>query len=112
MKTPITFALFFAAIITSLSTQAVVIVEIKNVTLEGASLEILHNPETGAGTIIARESDCDKCKPVSLGYSKPLSFSINGVKEVYTGDSPKLGQGDISYDPEELTVDHLNLYQE
>jgi hypothetical protein len=112
MKVPAIFALLFSTLFISLDSQAVVILEVKNKTIEGALLEILHNSETNSGTIIARPSECNNCKPLSLTYKGLFSFSINGNKTTYTGNSPKLGQGDISYDPDNFTVDHVNLYEE
>lgn len=93
------------------SAYSVVILENKNITLEGAKIEILHNFETNKGTIIGRHASCASCPPVVLNYEGQLSFSINGIDKAYSPNSPKLGEGDLSYNPEDMVLDHVNLYQ-
>lgn len=102
--------IFFAAAISINASAAVTYIDV-NKAIEGASIEILHNPENNSGTVIVRDLECKTCKPLSLSYKEMFSFSIEGIKQNYTADSPRMGLGDIIYTPETLTVDHVNFYQ-
>lgn len=93
------------------SSQAVVIIANEHETLEGARIEILHNIETNAGTVIVHKADCSGCAPLTLNYQGDFLFSINGYSEPFTPESPSIGQGDVSYKPDDMSVGHINLYQ-
>lgn len=100
-------ALLFAAI----QTQAVIIVSNDNQSLEGVNIEILHNTEKQSGTVIVRQPNCGQCSPLSLSYEGDLDFSINGYPSAFDPQGKTIGKGDISYNPDDMSVGHINLYQ-
>lgn len=93
------------------SAHSVVIVANDYENLEGAKIEILHNEEKNSGTVIVHKDECRNCAPLTLKYQDGFIYSVNGTIKPYTIDSPRNGQGDISYKPEDMSVGHINFYQ-
>lgn len=82
----------------------------KQTTIEFASLEILHNRETGGGMLIATPG-CKDCTPVSLTYNDRVRVSKRGFSTDRVIDRSQVVQGSVSYDPETLKVSVINIIQ-
>ena len=96
----------------SLSIHAQVIYERVNITAEGASFEVLYNPEKDSGSIIFKIDDCSSCSQQTITFKNPASVTVFGFKPEKTGLYESFsGKGDISYNRDTKTLDNLNIFQ-
>jgi hypothetical protein len=91
---------------------AFTVIENSDIAVEGAAFEVLYNSEKDSGSIILQHTNCSSCSPVTIQFNNPVSLSING----YSAERPSIdksfsGKGDISYNPETMILDHINVYQ-
>lgn len=110
MKTFIQQLLVATVILTSVSGYAVTIISIDNTAVEDVSFEVLHNSKDKNGSVIFRKYGCNTCTPITVRYEGETRVSINGYPADGLSKSVS-GRGDIGYNPETLTLDHINFYQ-
>ena len=102
----------FALLLTlSVSTQAITIVANTNVSIEGVSVEILYDANKNGGGIIARKLNCNSCSPVSLSYQNPVTVWKQGYPSSSTLSKSTIVSGDISYNPDTMSLTHINLHK-
>jgi hypothetical protein len=107
------YIVVIAFLFTSFTVQAQTAHTTVNIAEENVAFEVLYNSAKNSGSIIFKVKNCSACQQKTLTYANPASVSING----YDTEQQKLnksfsGFGDISYNTNTLTLDHLNIYQQ
>jgi hypothetical protein len=113
MKLPtLLLTLITCFITTAAHAQTKAMRPLENISIEGASIELLHNQAKGAGTAIVRPLNCEKCEPVQLNYTNPVTIRINGfLANTESITRSQVTTGDISYEPDTLAITNINFYQ-
>lgn len=108
-----TFKLITLALLSFLASYSVSasIIPSTNISAEGVSFEVLHDKNKNSGVFIFKAEKCKSCQPTTLTYQNPVEVTTNGEYNSATITKSTSGSGDISYNPETMTLIHLNVYQ-
>lgn len=85
----------------------------ENIAEENIAFEVIYNSDKQTGRVIFKAKDCSSCAQKTLTYTNPASETVNGYpSEKQRMNKSFSGFGDISYNPDTLILDHLNIYQQ